>query len=174
MQDKADLSTSFWSSQLSTEGYVTEAWLKCHGGVKITSLKYIFFVSGMIHPSKAGKFKSDVYIKVVFVPKGNLLSTYTHGFDYFPKWDTLMRNKKCNNRLWNKVRKLLMILQGQNIPLKKKKIIISHRQNLAFVAFLCKELLECFRNYELSCILKVIFFIASQFSEQELCVASFI
>lgn len=121
MQDKADLSTSFWSSQLSTEDYIAvQTWLKRHGGVKITSLRYIFCVSGMIHPSKAGKFKSEVYIKVVFVPKGNLLSIYTHSFDYFPKWDTLTRNKKCSNRLWNKVWKLLMILQGQNIPLFKK------------------------------------------------------
>lgn len=72
----------------------------------------------MIHPSKAGKFKSEVYIKIIFVPKGTLLSTYSHSLDYFPMWDTLMRNK-CRNRLWNKVWKLLMVLQGQNIPLKK-------------------------------------------------------
>lgn len=36
----------------------------------------------MIHPSKAGEFKSEVYIKIV--PKGTLLSTYFHSFDYFP------------------------------------------------------------------------------------------
>lgn len=119
--------------------------------------------------SKAGKFKSEVYIKIIF---STLLSTYSHSFDYFPMWDTFIRNK-CSNRLWNKVWKLRMILQGQNIPLKKT-LIISYRQNLAFVAFLWKELFEYFTNYELSCTLKVIFFIVSQFSKWELYVASFI
>lgn len=138
MQDKVDLGTSFWPSQLSTEGYITvETWLKCQGGVKTTSLMYIFCVSGMIYPFEVGKFKSEIYIKAIFVPKGTLLSIYTHSLDYFPKWDTLMRNKKHSNRLWNKVWKLLTTLTGSKHTLKKN-FITSCRQNSAFVVFLWK------------------------------------
>lgn len=71
-----------------------------------------------IHPSKVEKMKSEEYIKVVFVPKDTVLSAYTHSFDYFPKWDRLMRNEKCSNRLWNEVWKLFTILQGQTYHLK--------------------------------------------------------
>lgn len=80
---------------------------------------YMFCVSGMTHTSKAWKFKPEVYIKVVFVPKGTLLSIYTYTFDYCPKWDILISNKKCRNRLWNEVWKLLMELEG--LQLKKEK-----------------------------------------------------
>lgn len=83
MQDKAGLSTSFWSSQLSTEDCITYSrnMTKVPLGVSKSPLMYIFCVSGMTYPFKVW---SEVYNKVLFIPKGTSLSIYTCSFDYCP------------------------------------------------------------------------------------------